>query len=326
MKLRQLLWHNNDLSDQRLKFNDISKTSLDTRQRRSRIIQFYSANNNIGNYTPVLGIQTMLGHAPDTWDCHVTPVDFEYINRNYDFAIIGGAGLLYQVFSSFWSDVEKNCRIPFVIWGIGGCFLDLEPESVVPRRVVKLVAARAVHANLRDTLTAEYYDMPDAHISACPTIEWLHKLQPRRKGDIVLYASHPRMVPSQEQTAILEAVQRSGRKWVYTDNIQKENFGLVDLVRRRYARSDVVVTTRLHGAIIAAGLGVPYVSLAWDDKIRAFQREWGGGILAGSADELRRILNDKTAIDSGTHPLFYEKVREFGSIVIRHLKDERMLP
>lgn len=324
MKLLKLLRYRDRLFDRRLRFNDISKNRSRPPIRRSRLIQFYSGHDNIGNYTPILGIQSMLNHAPDTWDCHASPVNFDYINKHYDFAIIGGAGLLHQIFSPLWLDFEKNCRIPFVIWGVGGCFLDVKPESVVPREVVRLIAGRAVHVNLRDRLTAEYYDLHDAHLSACPTIAWLQKLQPRRRTEIVLYASHTEMVPEQEQTAILDAVKQSGQRWAYTDNMQTAKLGLMALVRRLYARSEVVVTTRLHGAIIAAGLGVPYVSLAWDDKVRAFQREWGGGALACDADEVRRILKGME-IDASIHPLFHESVLEFGSTVRRHLEDERIL-
>jgi polysaccharide pyruvyl transferase WcaK-like protein len=52
-----------------------------------------------------------------------------------------------------------------------------------------------------------------------------------------------------------------------------------------------VVTSRLHGAIIAYGLGLPYVALAGDEKLREFHRLFGGGQLVNSAAELKVMLS-----------------------------------
>ena len=54
------------------RLNDISKGE---RVVKSKILQFYSANRNIGNYTPVLGIHQMLDQELDVWNIHKSPVD-----------------------------------------------------------------------------------------------------------------------------------------------------------------------------------------------------------------------------------------------------------
>jgi len=60
--------------------NDISKGD---RVVKSAILQFYSANRNIGNYTPVLGIHQMLDQELDVWNIHKSPVDWEFVHKNY---------------------------------------------------------------------------------------------------------------------------------------------------------------------------------------------------------------------------------------------------
>ena len=88
--------------------NDISKGE---RVVKSEILQFYSANRNIGNYTPVLGIHQMLDQELDVWNIHKSPVDWEFVHKNYTQVIVGGAGLLHSVFEKFWVDLDKNCKI-----------------------------------------------------------------------------------------------------------------------------------------------------------------------------------------------------------------------
>ena len=100
------------------KLNDISKGK---RIVKSSTLQFYSANRNIGNYLPVLAIHQMLDQVLDVWNIHKTPVDWEFVHKNYTEVIVGGAGLLHAVFEKFWVDLDKNCKLPITIWGIGVC-------------------------------------------------------------------------------------------------------------------------------------------------------------------------------------------------------------
>jgi len=102
------------------------------RKPRSPIIQFYSSVDNIGNYLPILGIQKMLGQTPDTWCMH-RPVDFNFINKHYKCAIIGGAGLLDQCFEPFWEKLLNGCKIPMIMWGLGICLPDKTKEVSIKR-------------------------------------------------------------------------------------------------------------------------------------------------------------------------------------------------
>ncbi|MGH9585546.1 MAG: polysaccharide pyruvyl transferase family protein [Acidobacteriaceae bacterium] len=304
-------------SDRRLAFNDISTLPRHKRRVTSHILQFYSAVDNIGNYTPILGIQKFLGFECDVWNIHRTPIDFEYINRTYKAIIIGGAGLLHRVFTGFWEEVAQSSHLPAVIWGVGGCFLDDETGSMAPKSIVRRVASIASHVNVRDKLTAEYYDFHEASISPCPTVNWLQpwKRTDEAARDSALYVSHPELERHDDRDAINSELRSTGIRYSFTDNIQRPRLGLYDIINRLYRPAGVVITTRLHGAIIAAGLGIPYIALARDEKVRAFAREWGGGCVIESTSDLAPTLNGDVPFARELNPKFYTAGQEFALTV-----------
>ena len=53
----------------------------------------------------------MLNQDLDVWNIHRTPIDWDFVHKNYSQVIVGGAGLLHSVFEKFWVDVDKNCKL-----------------------------------------------------------------------------------------------------------------------------------------------------------------------------------------------------------------------
>lgn len=252
----------------------------------SDVIQFYSANPNIGNYLPVAGMRQMAGIDPDAWWIHV-PIDWDFVNRHYRAAIIGGAGLMAPGFDQFWREAADRCRIPTIMWGLGVCLPDDHPHGS-DRDAVRSVAARSDLVNVRDDLTADYYQLEGADISACPTVAYLEGLPV--VGERVVVAAHDGLATDEEHRAIVVALRGAGHEVVTTTNVQTVRAGVDDIVRGVYCTSRVVVTTRLHGAIIAYGLGVPYIAVARDEKLRAFHRRYGGGVLVELLSEVTDAL------------------------------------
>src|SRR4051812_6837086 len=107
--------------DQRVRFRDLSKARRGDRRARSRVLCFYSSHDNIGNYLPNLAMHQMLGTEFDYWCMYETHIDFEWVNRTYDFVVVGGAGLLYRSFEPFWRLIAGDCDLPIILWGIGAC-------------------------------------------------------------------------------------------------------------------------------------------------------------------------------------------------------------
>lgn len=234
----------------------------------------------------------MLGVSLDTWCIH-RPVDFEFINANYKAAIIGGAGLLYGCFERFWEEFSEKCKIPFLIWGVGICLPD-DPcfGQPVSKDVVQTVARRAEHVNVRDTLTKEYYNLESAHVGPCPSVAYLSDWPKRSSYDKITFSRHDPLVAKFEHAQMAKVLRTRQGKLLSTDNKQHEFSGLVDIVNRIYGSSHVVVTTRLHGAIIAYSLGIPYVALARDEKVRAFKRLCGRGVVIEDVRELSSALDE----------------------------------
>lgn len=272
--------------DRRVQFD--SMPTSDSRETPSDIIQFYSSYDNIGNYLPVLGIHEMLDREPDVCCAHRNDIDFDYINKEYKCAIIGGAGLLHKSFEQFWLSVRDSCNIPIIVWGVGACLPDDNPE-VADRNAVNDVFQRAKLVNVRDTLTTSIYESDDISVSACPTVVFLDKFKDQfGGGENVLVSWHKELVSREGNKKIVDYVESySGHNVFLTDNIQRPSEGLIDIIEKYYLESDLVVTSRLHGAIIAYSLGIPYISIARDDKVRSFVGDYGNGRIVESMSELK---------------------------------------
>lgn len=292
--------------ERRVVFEDLARMAPEHRRSRSPVVQFYSPDNNIGNFTPVLGIREMLGFTPDTWSIHDRNADFDFINHHYRFGIIGGAGLLHECFEPFWAACADKCRIPLIIWGVGVCLPDNKPAGV-SREVVARVAARCELINVRDELTRDHYDLTRADVSACPTLVYLQKFRKfvRPVPGSRLFASHTSLVSGDEAAMLEKVVRASTSRYQYTDNVQRRRFGVTDIIRKRYCPTELVVATRLHGAIIAHGLGIPYIAVARDSKVRDFVRLYRNGLCVETPEELCKALqaplpdvSDQSAIDS----------------------------
>jgi len=299
-------------------FYDLSKLRPKQRAPRSPIMQIYSAAPNIGNYLPVLGIQRMLGTQPDVWHISDPGIDFEFINRHYRCCIIGGAGLVHKCFEPFWKAFFDRCKLPTIVWGVGGCFPDLGtkprvqfPDSMVDAGIAGKVFGRCDLVNVRDDVTANRYELKDASIAACPTIIHLRDYvrNPWRKTGYVLFSSHEELLQEGETEEIKEVLAREVGLYRYTKNHEAPLNGLSRILDQ-FADSRLVVTTRLHGAIIAYGLGVPYVCIARDEKVRAFNRLYGGGVNVEDISTLPDAIGAAEKPAAGS--IAYDAVLAFG--------------
>jgi polysaccharide pyruvyl transferase WcaK-like protein len=164
------------------------------------------------------------------------------------------------------------------------------------------VLQNAAWVNLRDTYTVDFYNVPEATVSECPTVAYLDDSWTKdvKESQNLLLSTHTGLVDSHDRN-IIERETRSAAKdlnlnFTHTDNIQTRTFGLHDIIKNCYQRSALVVTTRLHGAIIAYSLGVPYVAIARDEKVRAFCQEYGNGICVEDTDEIKNAIHTHGAI------------------------------
>lgn len=299
--------------DRRCRFYDLAKIKSEERVARCPIIQFYSSTDNIGNYLPVLGIQKMLGFETDLWSMHDKEIDFEFINNNYKGAIIGGAGLLNSHFEPFWKKLDDQCNLPMIMWGLGICLPYSKGDNAagVNKKVVQSIASKCDLINVRDLLTASYYELFTADISPCPTVAYLEDFKLYKKSsDLVLFSSHEVSLGKDKTKKITEKLKNHIPNLTVIDNIQRPSFGLEDYIIQLYCNCSLLITSRLHGAIIAYGLDVPCIMLPGDHKLDSFYKTYGFGNYAKTAQEcLNLIMNDKVKFGK---PLDLTAVHAFG--------------
>lgn len=306
--------------DRRTQFDDLADVDPADRTSRSNVVQFYSAYPNIGNYLPVFGIREMLGVDTDLWDAHDDDLDWTFVNRNYSWGIIGGAGLLHETFESFWREFDAHCNIPFVVWGVGACFPDADGAPAVSRSVARSVLEEAELVNLRDDLTRDYYEV-SAHVSPCPTLAYLTASERERTETRprILYSSHTGLVEDGERQKLYSVMEQSPYEFEYTNHMERRLKGLEQIVDQ-YARNSLVMTTRLHGTVIAYALQTPYIAVPRDDKIRAFHRLYGNGQVVEEIDEVKDILRSGPEIEIGS--IERDLVYQFGARVKEHFEVE----
>jgi hypothetical protein len=303
--------------------NDISKGQ---RVVKSKTLQFYSANRNIGNYLPVLAIHQMLDQELDVWNIHKSPVDWEFVHENYDHVIVGGAGLLHSVFEKFWVDLEKNCKLPIIIWGIGVCLPDNDSVKGVPKEVVQSVFSRAVYANVRDELTRDFYSLaPEISITACPTLVHVDNnftvASKNGQGKDILHSSHVDLEPTSTTPEIKQIITAAGFNYNFTENIETKEYPLKNILKM-YQKCDFVVTTRLHGAIIAYAFKRPYIAISYDPKIAAFHKLYGGGVCITDVEQLAQTLKSDQFKIPSEHAKELAKVRQFGVLIKKYLDQD----
>lgn len=199
---------------------------------------------------------------------------------------------MHKSFEPFWQQVSEKCKLPMTIWGVGICVPDRQENPGVTKSVVADVGKRCDLVNVRDELTARWYEMDDIHISPCPTIVYLDDGFARGHvgDDKVLFSMHRPLISGREADRIERVARTLPGKVDITNNRQSIYRSVDDVVEEKYAGSRAVVTTRLHGAIIAYGLRIPYVAIPRDEKIRSFHARYGNGITVEKIDKIQSAL------------------------------------
>ena len=304
------------VADRRYKLGNLGKINPKQRKASTSVINFYSGTNNIGDIIPVLGMQEMLGYIPDSWSMLDNRIDFDFVNRNYKAVIVGGAGLFDIVFEPFWTNLLEKCELPIVIWGVG-ITADVTSQSYI--KTLTEVAKKCDLVNVRDHLTAELFDIKDASITACPSIIYLQNYNQdiNRNSDLLLYSSHEPATAKYEKKRIKSLLDKVVANYMFTDHMQYSYLGLEDIIRDRYCNSQFVLTTRLHGAIIAYGLGIPYLAINRAPKTQSFVDEYGNGIMIDDLDNLESLLIDKvqTLNSIEMKPVDLSAILDFGKQV-----------
>jgi polysaccharide pyruvyl transferase WcaK-like protein len=244
----------------------------------------FANRSNIGDWLSARGLQALL--KPLNVREHLCDEPFvdETIDRlahagPEDLIAIGGGGLFMDYFEPFWLRFRAIARrVPFVIWGAGYCDLKLE-ASLPDQSLLESIIAQSSLCVVRDDLTRRHLSsclLPQA--VACPSVAAIPRA--RTNGFGVLHADNYSTAGAPAYELMCEAGQqyaeRTGRTYRQVNNHIKDGceealYSVLDL----YAKSDVILSSGLHGCVIGVAMGKKVLAVSGDYKIESFMNAAG---------------------------------------------------
>lgn len=248
------------------------------------IYHVFANRSNIGDWLSAKGIQKLISPYPVTECLCDQPFVEETMQilsnaTENDLVIIGGGGLLMDYFIPFWEAFNSLAdRVPFCIWGIGYCDIKHEP-SLPPNTLIEDIVQKARVCVVRDDLSRSYLgncSLPEP--VACPSINVIDTLVETGR-DVLHVVNYSTATPAayEAMCAITKAyAENKGIVYRQTNNlISKGNERELEQLLTQYKKCGIVVSSALHGCIIAVAMGLKVIAVSGDWKIDAFMEVVG---------------------------------------------------
>lgn len=248
------------------------------------VIVFASNYPNIGNLLCTYGATEILEESgipvwqigdrefPRGLPCTVQTIP-PHVARSRAGAVVITAGVLHRNFLPAWRWIAET-GLPVVLWGTGACWERYE-DSILPSAEFEAVRPLVRFAAVRDRKTAEAYGLDV--IGTGPEVPWILRHCHAEGGGGLLYVTH---------------TGNALRHWPLAHASASDNLSLAPVgpgsfhsQLSLYRRADAVITERLHGAYLAASLGLPFAVIPWDAKLSEFVETWGVGRIVRSPSE-----------------------------------------
>ena len=258
----------------------------------------YANQSNVGDWLSARGIQALLAPWPvqeHFCDEPFVPDTLAALNGAGpdDYIVIGGGGLFMDYFAPFWEGFRVIAsRVPFVIWGVGCCDMKRQPSHPSIKLVSEIVGQSRLCV-VRDELTRGWLggcNLPPPVI--CPTVVAV----PKRGGEQqrLLHVDHfDNVGPEIYERMVAEAeafAERTGRSYRQTNNlIPAGHNGALQKTLDLYASADLLLTSRLHGCIIALAMGRRALVVSGDLKVESFMNAAGLGDWVCDLDEIESM-------------------------------------
>jgi polysaccharide pyruvyl transferase WcaK-like protein len=137
-------------------------------------------------------------------------------------------------------------------------------------------------------------------------------------GKNILHSSHVDLEPISSTPQIKQIIKDAGFNYQFTENIESKKYPLKKILKM-YQKCDYVVTTRLHGAIIAYAFKRPYIAISFDPKVAAFHKLYGGGVCISDLDQLAQTLKGDHFKVIGQYESELAKIKQFGQQIKAYL-------
>lgn len=264
------------------------------------IYHVFANRSNIGDWLSAKGIQKLLSPLEiKECLCDVPFID-ETLHQlaaatEKDLIVIGGGGLLMNYFIPFWEVFKPVAeRVPFCIWGIGYYDLKLE-HSLPPGNLITGIINESRLCIVRDELTRLY--LPECNLPApipCPSINFIEPVS--ITGKDILHVDNYTTAGKAAYEAMCAAGKdfASQHQIIYrqTNNrITKDSEKEMDQILSLYRQSDYVLSSALHGCIIAVALGLKLLAVSGDRKIEGFMESVGLQDWVLDINETEKISN-----------------------------------
>jgi hypothetical protein len=291
----------------------------------------YANQSNVGDWLSAQGIQSLLAPLALREVFCDTPFAAQTLEglaaaTPDDFIVIGGGGLFMDYFSPFWEGFESiAARVPFCLWGVGCC--DLKRFSTRPsQRLMVEIVRRSRLCVVRDQLTRAFLnDCALPPPVPCPTLNAV----PRIGGDgkWLLHVDHFDSVGLDRYERMVEIARadavRTGHGYRQTNNlIPTGHRGALRSILELYASADRVLTSRLHGCIIALALGRRVLAVSGDHKVESFMEAAGLGEWVCGLDDLNTLPARLEALPQQRSPAgFVEQARRQNRAVAGRVRE-----
>ncbi len=248
------------------------------------IYHVFANRSNIGDWLSAKGIQKLLSPLQITECLCDVPFIDETMQQlvaatEKDLIVIGGGGLLMDYFIPFWEAFQPVAdRVPFCIWGIGYCDMKLE-HSLPPGNLITGIINKSRLCIVRDELTRSY--LPDCNLSvpvSCPSINVVERVS--LIGKDILHVDNYTTAgeAAYEAMCTVGKVFANQHKIIYrqTNNrITKDSEKEMEKILSIYKQSCYVLSSALHGCIIAVAMGLKVLAVSGDRKIEGFMESVG---------------------------------------------------
>ena len=165
---------------------------------------------------------------------------------------------------------------PALCVGIGVVDLKREP-TLPPPRLLRRIAERSELTVVRDARTAEMLGGRDITVAPCPSLVAVPAAPPGPFG--LLHVANMTTVGEQEfmqmRTTAEAWAGATSRVFRETNNRHHHDDAGLESVLDLYRRSDVVLSSALHGCLIAIAMGRPVVAVSGDYKIDEMMTDAG---------------------------------------------------
>lgn len=248
------------------------------------IYHIYANRSNIGDWLSAKGIQKLLSPLEITECLCDVPFVEETLDRlsgatEKDLIVIGGGGLFMDYFVPFWEAFGSVAgRVPFCIWGVGCC--DLKNEfSLPPKSLIEDIVNKSELCIVRDNLTRSFLENCEIPPPVqCPSVNVIDL--PAQQGNDLIHAVNYTTAGADTyetmRAAALTFAENTGRVYRETNNlISKGSQKEMAQVLLRYEKSEIALSSALHGCIIGVAMGLKVLAVSGDRKIDEFMKAVG---------------------------------------------------